>query len=236
MQFFTDNMQIALFPLGAFIQQMETNSDQRMPQTEIDQLKKENANLLKQLTQMNQLKQDNAALRDQFDTTAIPSQALLPVQVVGMPRVIPNISFPETIIIHAGKKQGVTVGSVIVVKQEVIGIVSSTSSDYATVQLVSNPMSSFSVKTSSNGAIGVAKGQGNGELIIDNIVLSDTISVNDSMVTTGNQSISGDGYPANLIVGKVVSVDKNPSSLFQKARIVPLVRFDHLSTVFVIRK
>lgn len=233
LQFITDSIDMSLFPLSSLVRQIH------LPQaalTDLDKLKQENARLASEVAMQNQLKQDNAALRDQFDTTTIASKTLLPVHIVGMPNVIPNISFPESLIIDAGVKESVTKDRTILIKDNAIGITTNASDHYANVQLITSRQSSFSVKSSQSGAIGVAKGQGNGEIIMDNILLSDTISIGDTVVTLGNQNQSGSGYPPNLIVGKVVSIEKNPSSLFQKARVVPFLHLDHLSTVFVVEK
>src|SRR5579872_5271614 len=219
LSFVENSIQEVFFPLNALVYEHSMPSSS----SQLSKLQQENAALLAQLQSLNQLQADNTALRDQFQTTTLPTKNLLPVQVVGMPGVIPNITFPETLIVNAGNSEGIHNGQAVVVKNELIGFVTQISSHFSVVTLVSNPSSSFSVRTSGTGAIGIVKGQGNGQMIIANVLLSDSLKINDTVVTMGNQDISGNGLPPNVLIGKVVSVEKNPSSLFQQADIIPLV-------------
>lgn len=228
--FFTSSVQNVFFPLGQLLHSKTVSLT-----SQTNQLQEENKNLREQLANKNAVSADNAALRDQFETTNPSPQQLLPVAVVGMPNGIPNISFPETLIIHAGSKEGIENGSVVVVKNEVVGVVSTVSLHFSVVQLVASRQSSFPAKTLQTGAIGVARGNGNGDIVMDNVLLSQNLQNNDTVVTKGSQDLSGKGLPPDLVVGKIVSIDKNPSSLFQKARLIPLIAFDRLTVVFVIK-
>lgn len=232
--FLQSSIQQVFFPLDTLI--FSAVHTQSSKPTEIDMLKAENLQLRKDLAQMQLVKSDNAALRDQFQAPPPSSRQLIPATVVGMPGVMPNISFPETLIFNKGKNDGVQLGQVVVSRNTVVGQVTNMSLHFATVLLISAKESSFPVKTSGTNAIGVVKGQGSGEMILDNVVLSDTLKINDTVVTSGNQNVSGAGYPPDLLVGKIVSVDKNPANLFQKARVVPFVVFDRLATVFLLTK
>lgn len=223
--FFTNTVQTIFLPVGQMVIQQN--------KTSVTALQKENITLSQQLATYNQLAADNKALRDQFQSQTISSQTLIPVQVVGMPGTIPNVSFPERLIIHAGKKDGVGVGESVIADSMLVGIVSQVTDFFAEVQVISSRGSSYSVKDSSTGAIGVARGQGSGEILMDNVQLADTLKPGDIIVSLGSQDVHGKGMLPNVIIGKIVSVDKNPSNLFQTARIVPLIAFDRLSTVFV---
>jgi len=69
---------------------------------------------------------------------------------------------------------------------------------------------------------------------LDNVVLSDSIAVGDYVVTKGDLTIDNSGYPPSLIVGKIISVEKKSSDLFQRGKVKSLVDFSRLSTVFVV--
>lgn len=230
LNFFINFSQESIFPFA----QMVHTSSVKEDTTQVGRLQKENAMLSQQLVQMKATQSDNQALRDQFATPNPNPQKLLPAQVVGFGDAVVNESYPESLIIHAGLHDGVRKDMVVVVKNELIGIINQVSAQYANVVLVSNKQSSFSVKDNSTNALGVAKGQGSGEILADNVLLSDTLQKDDLMVTVGNTTIDGNGFPPNLVVGKIVSVNKNPSSLFQNASVVPLISFDHLTEVFVL--
>ena len=82
-------------------------------------------------------------------------------------------------------------------------------------------------------ALGVARGGGD-HLLLSETLLSETLKVSDTIVTKGDMDESGIGYPPNLIVGRIAAVEKNPSALFQSAKVKSPIDFSKLSTVFVI--
>lgn len=216
------------FPLGGVFVSHTTAANDT---SAISQLQAENQKLLLQLAKFKVIQDDNKALRDQFATTTMPSQTLLPAQVVG--KGAAGVHFiPDEVVIDKGKNNQVSIGRVVVYKDGVVGLVSQSSNNFASVQLVSNPMSSFPAKTG-DGVLGVIKGQGEGNMILDNVLLSETLHIGDVVQTSGNQTGSGAGYPPNLVVGKIISIDKNPSSLFQSARVAPLLSFEKMTTVFI---
>ena len=83
-------------------------------------------------------------------------------------------------------------------------------------------------------ALGVIKGQGEG-VILDNVVLSDKLQVGDMVITKGDLNENGVGVPPDLVVGKISSIDRRPSNLFQSAEIQSLIDLNRLSTVFVLK-
>jgi rod shape-determining protein MreC len=151
-----------------------------------------------------------------------------------MPSFIPGFAMPENYIIHVGKMEKVYVNAPIIYKDNLVGRVTQIEDHFSKVLLVSNKSMSFSAKTSETGANGIVRGTGNGNVIFDNVLLSDTLKVGDVVVTSGEVDINGKGFPPDLIVGKITSVEKNPSNLFQKASIAPLVDFRKLTNVFVL--
>ncbi len=194
----------------------------------------ENKALTLELAKMNLIKADNASLHDQFLTSNPPNKNLLPAQIVGMPSFLPGISMPEGYILHAGKKEKVFINAPIIYKDNLIGKVVNLEDHFSKVILVSNKNMSFSGKTTDTGATGIIKGTGNGTIIFDNVLLSDTLKVGDIVVTSGEVDINGKGFPPDLVVGKITSVEKNPSSLFQRASVASLINFSKLTNVFVL--
>lgn len=230
LNFFVSLTQESIFPFAQMIHATSAKEDT----TQMGKLQKENTLLSEQLVQMRALQSDNQALRDQFATTNPSSQKLLPAQIVGFGDAVVNESYPENLIIRAESVDGVRKGMVVVIKNELVGIINNVSEKYANILLVSNKQNSFSVKDTSTNALGVMRGTGSGQIEMDNVLLSDTIKRDDLIVTVGNQTVDGNGFPPGLLIGKIVSVNKNPSSLFQNASVVPLVSFDHLTQVFVL--
>jgi rod shape-determining protein MreC len=202
--------------------------------SQIASLKAQNLALIKQLVDKNKLVGDNKALRDQFQTVSPKSTNLVPADVVGAPGFIPDLSVPEVLILDRGANDGVKVGDAVVYENNLVGKITQVTANLASITLLTNSSSLFTVKTLETQAQGVVKGQGGGKVILDNVVLSDSLKKDDLVLTKGDVNIQNSGFPPDLTVGKITSISKNPSDLFQKAEIQTLVDFSNLEKVFVV--
>ena len=196
----------------------------------IKKLEEKNLELLSQSVVFEKLKKENAALSDQFQTVYPQTIQLLKADIIGASSFIPGVSVPNVFIIDKGLRDNLKVGMAVVVKDNLVGIISQVSANLSEVNIVNNSLFSFTAKTQ-NGAVGIVKG--GGSLTLDNILLSENIGEGELVLTRGNINSAGVGIPPDLIVGKITSVEKKPSDLFQKAKIESFVNLISLSTVFV---
>ncbi|MBI2430573.1 MAG: rod shape-determining protein MreC [Candidatus Levybacteria bacterium] len=190
---------------------------------EKDELRREIASLQKKIVDQKQLEKEVIALKDQFQTNNPNSKLLLPANILGMPRFIPGISAPSIFILDAGEEDKIRIGQVVVFKDNVVGKVTKVSERFSVVTLITDPSLSFSAQTV-GGVLGVVKGQG-GDLVFENVLASEDLRVGEIVVIKD---------PPNLIVGKIISVDKTQSSLFQSAQVESVIDFSKVSTVFVV--
>lgn len=204
-----------------------------MANQQMQKLTEENATLTKKLVDQKTLQEENTALREQFKTEKLPSKTVLPATIVGAPRFIPNVSAPEFFIVDKGLRDGVQTGQAVVYKDTVVGKIEKTTNGFSQVSLVNNKSSLFTAKTVETAALGVIKGQGN-DMMLDNVVLSDQLRIGDVVITGGDIDVGGKGYPPDLIVGKITGIEKEPSALFQKARVKSLLNFEKLTMVFIV--
>lgn len=200
------------------------------------ELKKDNASLTQQLSDLKQVEQENKTLRAQFETSPIHSSKLLPATIVGEPGFLPGVSFPAYIVLDKGTDNGVVKDQVVLVINTVIGKVIEVNPGFSKVMLVSDPSISITARTQGTNAQGIVKGQSNGDLLFDNVLLADSLKLGDIIVTNGDQGMDGKGYPPGLLLGKITSVEKNPSALFQKASVASLIDMSKLRMVFVLIK
>jgi cell shape-determining protein MreC len=190
-----------------------------------EQLQQENNQLRTELAQIEEIKKDNQALHDQFQTTTPAPQKLLPADVIGVQ--------PAYLLIGKGMSDGIHLGDVVVVKNNLIGNIEKVTTHISQVKLLFDPTTSFtaqSAKTSANGDVQTIDG---GTIIFTNVVLSDKLEQNDIILTKGDRDAQGHGYPPDLVVGKITSIDKQASSLFQAAKVESLVDVSNLRMVFV---
>lgn len=203
-------------------------------ESESEKIQRENKELRAALAKQAELEKENRALRDQFETTKPSSQNLLPASVIGMPGFIPGVSVPDSLIIDQGEEESVQRGDIVVVKDSLIGIISQTSAHRSEVALISKKDSSFTAEAVKGSVPGILKGEGQGMLILGNVVLSDSLEKGSLVITSGDVSKEGKGYPPGLVVGKIVSVQKKQSELFQTAEVESLIDITKLQMVFIL--
>lgn len=197
-------------------------------------LEEKNILLTEQLVNEKKLQQENIALHDQFASNQIPNRQLLAAHIVSIPSFIPGISFPEYIIIDKGQADAIKIGQAVVYRNMAIGLVNKVSDHFSQVSLLTNSSATFSVTTMATNALGIIKGQGNTNLILDNVLPSDHLRLDDLVITKGSQKLDGTDYPPGLVVGKITAIEKNPTALFQKARVHLTIDIPKLTMVFVI--
>ena len=202
--------------------------------SKIKTLQAQNLELTRKLVDQSKLTADNKALRDQFQIQNPKSTNLVEADVIGAPSFIPGISVPENLFLNKGISDGVKVGQAVVYEDNLIGKVVQVFAFSSSVTLASNSSVSFTAKSLETQSQGVVKGQGGGDMILDNVLLTDNLQKQDTVLTKGDVSATGSGFPPDLVVGKIVSVSKNPSDLFQKADVKSLIDFSKLTKVFVI--
>jgi rod shape-determining protein MreC len=198
--------------------------------TRIKRIEEKNLELLSRVATFDKLKNENAALSDQFQTSYPQSYKLLKATVIGASTFIPGVTVPNNFIIDKGLKDNLKVGLAVVVMDNLIGVISKVSANLSEVMAINNSSSSFTAKTQ-NGAVGIVKG---GEsIILGSILLSENMNLGELVLTKGSINNDGIGIPPDLVVGKIIFVEKNPSDLFQQAKIEGFVNFAKLSTVFI---
>ncbi|HBB76462.1 MAG: hypothetical protein A2186_04510 [Candidatus Levybacteria bacterium RIFOXYA1_FULL_41_10] len=205
--------------------------------SEIEKLRRENNKLLGRLKDQALLESENKALRDQFEIEYPSSSDLIPARVIGSPGLVPGVSKPEYFILDVGTKDGVRIGAAVIFGTNLVGKIANTNSWTSKVELITNSSSSFTAKAVSYSdlreAMGIIKGSGSDEMVFGNVLLSSVIKKDDLVLTKGDVDEKGAGFPPNLIVGKIISVEKNPSDLFQRGQVKSPVDFASVDNVFV---
>ncbi|MEK7573493.1 MAG: rod shape-determining protein MreC [Patescibacteria group bacterium] len=204
------------------------------PDSSSEKLREENRILLGKLVEQNKLIRDNNALRDQFEKGGEERMRLLPAKIVGAPSFIPGITDPTTFTLDKGTNDGVKVGDAVVIKNILVGKVISASNYFSKADILTNNSFSVTVKDDRSGGNGVVKGDGGRQMLLDNVLQADDIKTSDILVTKGSQDEAGRGIPPDLIVGRITSVEKKPSEVFQKGKVQSPLDFSNLSAVFIV--
>ena len=157
----------------------------------------------------------------------------MPSKIVGAPGFIPGVTTPANFILDKGAKDNVEVGDSVVVKNNLIGKVSKVSSRLSKVDVITNSSIVLSAKTIS-GAIGVVKGGASDKITLDNVLPSQNLKIDELVLTKGDVDIAGSGIPADLVIGKIQSIEKVPTNIFQRAEVKSLINLTKLSIVFIV--
>lgn len=137
----------------------------------------------------------------------------------------------QSIIIDRGKKDGIQVGMPVESARGLVGQIFRLTDNASQTVLITDNASSIPARLGSSRATGLLRGNGlGGPLTIEWIDLRYQIEVGEVVLTSG----LGGKFPEDLVIGRVIEVDRREADLFQRAIVQPAVDFDALETVFVI--
>lgn len=195
---------------------------------EIDRLRTENDTLRKENEQLLEDAGEAQILRQMFDRAAeTPEYRRITADVIGQD-TNPAI---QSILINKGYDDGVRVGMPIEAARGLVGQVYRVTNNAAQVALLTETASAIPVRLGSTRATGMLRGAGRGALpTIDWIDLQYDVQVGELVTTSG----LGGKFPENLVIGRVVNVERNEAELFQQATVQPAVDFNAIEIVFVV--
>ena len=187
-------------------------------------LAEENRRLRAELSDVEEFRLQNERLRkllsfvDEFDRPALPAQ------VIGEDAS----SWSRTVTIDKGTRSGLKAGLPVVAADGVVGRIIKVAANSSRVLLVTDASSAIGALVQRSRSRGVVHGLG------DRLTLSYTrnaadIVVGDTLVTSG----MGGVFPKGLILGRIISVEKQPYGQFQKIEVAPAVNFSLLEEVLV---
>lgn len=138
--------------------------------------------------------------------------------------------FLHYIIINRGSNDGILRGMPVVTNQGLVGRIDAVIADAARVQLITDPASSVNVYLQNADTSAVLYGSVTGDVSLDLISQNATVEAGDLILTSG----LGGGYPADLIIGQIITVRTLEFELFQQATVQSAVDFSRLEIVLVI--
>lgn len=198
--------------------------------SETEKLKVKIASLEEQLIKLKEVEKDNVALRSQFKDTSITSQKLLPARVLGMKGSLNN---PSAFIVDQGSGSGVKKDMVVILKNVLVGKVSKVQNNYSEIILVTNKDFTTLGNSVEHNSPGVITGFED-FIVFDHVVITDTLSRGEEVVTKGEINSSGVGIPPGFVVGTITKVNKSESKPFQSALVKTPLQINKISNVFIL--
>lgn len=197
--------------------------------TENEKLVRENNSLASEVASLQETKKENETLREQLNLVPKDKFNLEPSFVIGQD---PQ-SFGSWLVIDKGSSDGVETGMSVVVSDGIlVGKIDEVGSNSSKVSLLTDSSSAVNVSDLETGAKGLIKGAYGLGLSMDMVAQADALNEGDTVITSGLDGKT----PRGLLVGKVQEIRVSPDKLFQQAIIMPRVRYQNLSVVFIIKK
>ena len=144
-----------------------------------------------------------------------------------------TVSLPNnTLTLERGENQGVRKDMGVIGPMGVVGIVISTSNNYAVVMSMLNRQSNISAKLKNTGDIGVVfwDGVNPSYVIMNNVPKNVPVAVGDSIVTSQYSY----HFPPGILLGTIAEVVDNKSSNFYTLRLKTATNFYNLERVLVV--
>ncbi len=187
-----------------------------------------NMQLSGEVVRMRQSVIENDKLRSMLDFRKRADYDLQVAEVVGKSAS----EFRNYVTLDRGTDQGIQEGMTVATDAGLVGIVAAVSRSYALVQVVLNRDSRIAVRNQRTREEGIIVWDGTDNLVMKNIPRSFDIKAGDAVVS----STLSRKYMPDFVVGYVLDIVGDPSSLFRKVVVRPAVNFSSLEQVFVVMK
>lgn len=138
--------------------------------------------------------------------------------------------FLHYVIIDHGSDAGLRHGMPVITHQGLVGRIDAVTATAARVELITDPGSIVNVRLVPSGAEAQILGSVTGEISLELVSPDVDLQPGELILTSG----LGGGYPADILVGQVVSVRSTGTDLFQSASVQSVVEFSSLQAVLVI--
>jgi len=139
-------------------------------------------------------------------------------------------NFNHILTINKGERHGIREGMPVETERGLVGRIVRVAPYSAQVQLLTDPGSSVNARLGASRATGVVQGQLSNTLLMKWIEQDIAISENELVMTSG----LGGNLPPDLVIGRVVKIQKSTSELFQTADVRPAVNLEQLEIVQII--
>jgi len=136
-------------------------------------------------------------------------------------------------VIDVGLTENIKKGMPVVFGNNLVGRIEIVRESYSVVITPYNPAFRALAKISETNANGLLSGNSD-FLILEGVVISDTIPKDGVVTTKGEVDRDGLGLYPDIIMGRVTTISRSDTAPFQSAQVKPIIDFSKLIDVFVI--
>jgi rod shape-determining protein MreC len=209
----------------------QTARDLRELRQRNEELAAENARLLLEIVRLREIEVEAALQRDLLNfAQSHPSFDIQGAHIVGLVIGRDPSNLQRYVTLDVGRKAGVARNMPVVTNRGLVGRVSEVGDSWSRVLLITDVSSSVNAITQSTRATGLVQGRPDGLPVMRDIPQGDTVSVGDTVFTSG----LGGNFPRQILIGQITAVERNDYDLYQTATMQPTVDFNHLEMVLII--
>jgi rod shape-determining protein MreC len=141
-------------------------------------------------------------------------------------------NFRKSIIIDVGKKQGISVGDVVVFGNALVGRISAIGNSSGRVMLITDPASNVPSRFLESRTRGIVQGTANGKCMMKYVPRQIKVDKPEKVISSG----IGGVFPKSLYIGNVVEVKQKIANLFKDIKIMPRIDISKIEHVLVIKR
>ena len=194
---------------------------------ESQQLREKLVDASVKLSLLEEARRENARLRSLLGFEALSGFKIVPAKVVA----VYGFELPTAALINRGWKDSIVVDQSIVNQEGLVGRVVAVSADFATVQLLTDPLNRVAARVAASREMGIVRYLTMDGMVLDNFPIQGSIEIGDQILSSGLGGI----YPPGLQVGTVVAVDRPEREPFCRVKLSPAVNFHSIEELFILR-
>lgn len=141
-------------------------------------------------------------------------------------------NFRKSIIVDVGKKQGVSVGDVVVFGNALVGRISAIGNSSGRVMLITDPASNVPSRFLNSRTRGIVQGTADGKCMMKYVPRQVKVDKPEKIISSG----IGGVFPKSLYIGSVIEVKQKSASLFKDIKIIPRIDISKIENVLVIKR
>lgn len=169
---------------------------------------------------------ENDKLREMIGFKSMEQENVVTAEIVGRS----TIELRDYLTLNKGELDGVYEGMAVRTASGLVGIIIGSSNTYSLVESILNRNVKISGKILRNNISGIVIWEGSNNFLLKNIPESFDVQVGDKVVTSNYSN----KYPPDIPVAQVVNIESDPSSLFLRVELEPVVDFSILQEVFIV--
>ena len=136
----------------------------------------------------------------------------------------------NTITLNVGEADSVRINMPVITDDGLVGRIVGTSENYSLAQILYNKDLKITVKSQRSRVDGILNYDGAGNLMVSNVPKNADLTLGDIIITSEYSNT----FPAGIPIGTVME-SGNLDNLFKKIIVIPLVDFDDLEEVFILK-